>query len=251
MKVSIVIPTFRRPDLLSRLLKSIHAQSYRHYEVIVVDDGSPNREEYAEVVRESSALFPEFSFLSNESNCGAPYSRNRGIRQAAYELIALVDDDDEWLPEKLDRQVETFAQAPEQVGIVYTWTDVVENGVRKPFYRSIIEGPCLRQILHECFIPSPSVMVRKQALFDAGLFDERFPSCQDWDTWTSILAKGYEARVVPEVLTLYHRKTAGSIGMSPRARIGYKMYYRKHLPDLIRLGQFRGLIRFARSTIGL
>ena len=241
MNVSIVIPTFRRPDLLIRLLQSIQEQTYTDYEVIVVDDCSPNRNEYTTVIQQASSLFHEFSFLRNESNQGAPYSRNRGIYQAKYDLVALVDDDDEWLPEKLARQVEIFKRETEHVGLVYTWADVIENGERIPLYRSNIEGKCLRQILNTCFIPSPSVMARKQALEDAGFFDERLPSCQDWDMWTRILTKGYEARVVREVLTLYHRQTSNSIGTSKKARTGYSMYYQKHFWSLVQFRQWRHL----------
>jgi glycosyltransferase involved in cell wall biosynthesis len=246
-----MIPTYRRPGLLRRLLESIHAQSYRQFEVIVVDDCSPEEGGYADIVQQLSQRFREFSYLRNDSNRGAPHSRNRGICQSKYELVALVDDDDEWLPQKLQRQVEVFAGSPAEVGLVYTWTDVVESGKSFPVYRAEIEGQCFRQILKECFIPSPSVMVRKDALRSAGLFDETLPSCQDWDMWTRIFKQGYEARVVKEVLTLYHKHPSDSIGTSPQARKGYAMYYRKHILSLVRYGEWRHLVRMVRWTAGL
>ncbi|HVY81202.1 MAG TPA: glycosyltransferase family A protein [Steroidobacteraceae bacterium] len=250
MSVSIVIPTFRRPEMLARLLASIAAQTYQRYEVIVVDDGSA-LSDYAPVLAAMRPRLPRLTFLRNDSNRGACYCRNRGIFQAQHTLIALVDDDDEWLPHKLERQVQAFAEAPASVGLVYTWTDVVENGVRTPLYRATIEGRSLPRLLGECFIPSPSVMARRAALFEAGLFDETLPSCQDWDMWTRILACGYEARVVPEVLALYHKHGAPSVGTSPRARAGYTRYYRKHFWKLVRFGQWRHLARYARLTVGV
>ena len=249
MSVSIVIPTFGRADLLRRLLTSIHAQTYPHYEVIVVDDCSPQTDDYERVVSEFSPRLNDFTFLRNDSNRGAPFSRNRGIRQAKYELVALVDDDDEWLPEKLARQVAVFAQSPPEVGLVYTWTDVVEDGQRRAFYRSQIEGVCLGSILTECFIPSPSVMVLKQAVANVGMFDEKLPSCQDWDLWTRLCAAGYQVRVVREALTLYHKQTSNSIGSSRRAREGYVRYYRKHFWSLARFGKWRHLAQFARMLV--
>ncbi|MBB6091260.1 glycosyltransferase involved in cell wall biosynthesis [Povalibacter uvarum] len=249
MSVSIVIPTFARPALLRRLLDSILLQTHPAYEVIVVDDCSPQTDEYENLRKEYSGRFAQFSFLRNPGNRGAPFSRNRGIREARYELVALVDDDDEWLPQKLERQLRIFGQEPERVGLVYTWTDVVERGERTPFYRSSIEGACLRQLVSECFIPSPSVMLRKNALLDAGLFDEQMPSCQDWDMWTRVVDRGYEVRVAREALTLYHKQEGASIGTSPRARTGYVMYYRKHLWKLVRLRQWRHLVRFARMAV--
>lgn len=249
MSVSIVIPTFARPATLRRLLDSILLQTHADYEVIVVDDCSPQADEYERLRREYAGRFAQFSFLRNPGNRGAPFSRNRGIREARYEFVALVDDDDEWLPRKLERQWQIFERAPERVGLVYTWTDVVERGERRPFYRACIEGACLSQLVSECFVPSPSVMLRKRALLEAGLFDERMPSCQDWDMWTRVLARGYEARVAREVLTLYHKQEGASIGTSPRARAGYVMYYRKHVLKLVKHGQWRHLVRFARLAV--
>lgn len=230
MSVSIVIPTYKRPDYLSRLLESIARQTFQNFEVIIVDDNSPNREEYVPVIAKYENIFKEFNFLSNDTNRGAPHSRNRGIRLAKYDLIALVDDDDEWLPEKLTRQVELFRVSSENVGIVYTWTDSVnERGEVVHCYRSEIEGNALKEILKECFIPSPSVMVRKNAIEEAGLFDEAFPSCQDWDMWTRVLATGNSCAVIREVLTIYRKHQGESIGLSLKARQGYLKYYKKHL----------------------
>jgi glycosyltransferase involved in cell wall biosynthesis len=228
--VSIVIPTYNRPDLLDRLLTSITRQTFKEFEVIVVDDNSPNFGEYELLIKKYQDLFSEFAFLSNETNRGAPHSRNRGILTAKYDLIALVDDDDEWLPIKLERQVGIFNRSDAKVGIVYTWTDAVnENNEIVYCYRSDIEGNAIREILSECYIPSPSVMVRKQAIIEAGLFDESFPSCQDWDMWTRILEQNYECRVIKQVVTIYYKHSRESIGTSKSALQGYAKYYRKHL----------------------
>ena len=252
MKVTIVIPTYKRPDLLDRLLASIVLQTYQTFEVLVIDDNSPNELDYEIVIGRYKSLIPELHFLSNDTNSGAPYSRNRGIIAAKYDLIALVDDDDEWLPAKLEEQVNIFKHSDERVGIVYTWTDAIdENGAITHRYRGAVEGNAIREILTECFIPSPSVMVRKKVIIDAGLFDESFPSCQDWDMWTRIFAKGYEARVVSKVLTLYHRQTSNSIGTSVKARFGYSLYYRKHFWRLLCFGKFRHLARFVRMVSGI
>jgi glycosyltransferase involved in cell wall biosynthesis len=218
MKVSIVIPTYKRVDYLDRLLKSIEAQTFKDFEVIVVDDNSPNIKEYESIIEKYKNIFNEFKFITKEENKGAPHSRNLGIKEAKYDLIALVDDDDEWLPTKLEKQVKVFENSNEAVGLVYTWTDVMdENRNIIHNYRSEIEGNPKKEILNECFIPSPSVMVRKKAIFEAGLFDESFPSCQDWDMWTRIIMKGYRIKVVKEVVTIYHKHNSGSIGLSENA----------------------------------
>jgi len=229
--ISIVIPTYKRADYLERLLDSISNQTFKDYEVIVVDDYSPNKEDYEKLVERerNKKRFKEFTFLRNDSNKGAPYSRNRGIKQAKYEYIALVDDDDEWLPNKLERQLNVFKGSGETLGIVYTWTDAVNNNKQVLHqYRSLTEGNAKKDILKTCFIPSPSVMVRRSHIIEAGLFDEKLPSCQDWDMWTRMILNGSECKVVKSVETLYYKHDSGSIGLSKKAYLGFIMYFKKH-----------------------
>lgn len=251
MGVSIVIPTYKRVDLLERLLKSIQLQTYQSYEIIVVDDCSPNQEAYTLLVNKYQSIFKEFSYYSNSTNLGAPYSRNFGILKAKYELIALVDDDDEWKPEKLSKQVAVFNENNTQLGIVYTWTDIVQSGnLLIGQYKPEIEGNSIAEILRGCFIPSPSIMVSKEAIVAAGLFDVAFPSCQDWEMWTRIYLKGYKGKVVREFLTIYHKHEMGSIGTSPKAKKGYQMFYRKHKWSILKNLQYEGLIILLKHLYG-
>ncbi len=229
MTVSIVIPTHERPDFLERLLRSIEKQTYRDFEVIVVDDCSKKKTEYQCVIESFQERFPRLIYVRNETNQGAPFSRNRGIRLAEGELIALVDDDDEWMPQKLEKQVDVFNGSDESLGLVYTWTKAMAKGKEVFSYQSQHEGNALSQLLRECFIPSPSVMVKRSALIEGGLFDEKMPSCQDWDMWTSILALGYTCGVVKSFQTIYHKHERATIGTSPSAYKGYELYYKKHL----------------------
>jgi len=246
--ISIVIPTYKRPDFLERLLKSIANQTFKDFEVIVIDDNSPNYEEYLPVIEKYKKIFKEFKFLRNSENKGAPYSRNKGIKETKYDLIALVDDDDEWLPKKLEKQFEIFKSNNENLGLVYTWTNAIdEDGNIVYKYRNEIEGNPKKEILKECFIPSPSVMVKKKAIIDAGLFDEKMPSCQDWDMWTRIIMKGYDVKVIKEVLTIYHKHGRESIGLSKKAKDGYKMFYKKHLKYF--MYNFSILLKFIKYGI--
>jgi len=251
MTISIVIPTYKRVDELRRLLKSIENQTYRSFEVIIVDDHSPNQQEYHALISEFGGRISDLIYLSNENNRGAPHSRNRGILKAKYELIALVDDDDEWLPEKLEKQLQCLKQSKiKNPAIIYTWTDAInENGEVTYQYRATVKGCALSINLSECFIPSPSILIKKEALIKSGLFDEKMPSCQDWDMWTKVFLKGYECDVVEEVVTLYHKHSRESIGTSPRAKMGYLYFYRKHFWHLLRFAKFRHLIRFLKLSI--
>ena len=127
MKVSIVIPTYKRPYYLDRLLLSIQKQIFEEFEIIIVDDNSPNLDEYKYIIEKYKNIFNEFKFITKSENKGAPNSRNIGIKEAKYELIALVDDDDEWLPLKLERQVKMIEDCNEKIGLIYTWTDVIDE----------------------------------------------------------------------------------------------------------------------------
>lgn len=249
MRVSIVIPTCDRPNLLARLLESIRQQSHQDFEVVIVNDASSDIEAYDKVI--SSMNFDQdvrHVLLPRKS--GAPACRNRGIRMSNFDFIALVDDDDEWLPEKLARQVECARQNP-QLGLIYTWADGVGEGGKSAYqYRSTLRGDLRKEILERCFIPSPSVMVSRRAIIESGLFDESFPSCQDWDMWTRIIHNRFEVDVVQEVLCLHHQHGGTSIGKSTRARLGYALYHRKHLSKFVRYGMAKSVAKYVLRRFG-
>lgn len=235
MNISVVIPTHRRADLLARLLASVHAQTLRPLEVIVVDDASPNREDYVAVIDAARRHIPALQYVRLETNAGAPRARNRGIARARGDWIALVDDDDEWLPQKLAMQRAVAADAPPSVGLVYTWTRALD-GAGRLLYESTpsVEGRAERQIFTTNFILSPSVMIRRDVFDRVGTFDEELPSCQDWDMWARILGAGFECRVVREIVSVYHRHGQASVGLSPRALQGYRMFLTKHWRSILR-----------------
>lgn len=228
-KVSIVIPTYNRPLFLERLLNSIEKQTFRDYEVIVVDDNSPNKKEIERILHRYKKSLPSLIYLPNEKNYGAPYSRNSGIYRSSGELIALVDDDDEWMPAKLEKQINYFAQTSDAIGFVYTWAKVYKDNKTIREEKSTLEGNILKELLITNFIPSPSVLAKKEALLKAGLFDLEMPSCQDWDMWVKLCAAGYQCGVVPSFESIYHKHDDESIGSSPKALEGYQIFYDKHL----------------------
>ncbi|KKN12518.1 hypothetical protein LCGC14_1015690 [marine sediment metagenome] len=252
--VSIVIPTYNRISLLVRLLESIRLQTYKNYEIIIVDDNSLNIDKYNEIIEDYKEIFDELIYVRNNKNKGAPYSRNRGIKLAKFDLIALVDDDEEWLPNKLQKQVEVFESSSKKVGIVYTWANVIDNSGRIIYkYRSEIESNPIYNIVKENFICSASVMVKKKIIMEAGLFDENLPSCQDWDMWLRILKKGYHCKVVKELLTLSYKHDKPSIGKSNYAKMGFRLFYIKHfffyLKILISKFDFLEILKVTKNII--
>jgi glycosyltransferase involved in cell wall biosynthesis len=229
LKVSIVIPTFNRPQLLDRLLNSITRQTFKDFEVIVIDDASPVVEDYKKVVRKYQTKIKRFRYLRMKDNSGAPQCRNKGILAAKYPLIALVDDDDDWLPRKLEKQLEIFSSDWKNVDLVYTWAYCIAKNGKKILLKPEFEGVTLNDIYKENFIPSPSVLLKKDVLIQLKMFDPSFPSCQDWDLWIRLFQSGYKCRAVHDYLVNYYFGMSNNISTSPRVVSGYYQILKKHL----------------------
>ncbi|MEW7981045.1 MAG: glycosyltransferase family A protein [Candidatus Sedimenticola endophacoides] len=180
--VSVIVPTHNRATLLGRALRSVQAQSLPPLELIVVDDGSNDGTE-ALVARD----FPAARYI-RQSNHGVSSARNRGIRAARGEWIALLDSDDEWLPGKLEAQLGQLRTG--DCLISHTEEIWVRNGVRVNPMRKHRKygGDIFPHCLPLCVI-SPSAALIHRDLFDrAGLFDEHLPACEDYDLWLRICA---------------------------------------------------------------
>ncbi|HEV7264441.1 MAG TPA: glycosyltransferase [Falsiroseomonas sp.] len=203
--VSVVVPTFNRASLLARALESVLAQSYGHFEVLVVDDASTDNT--AEVV----AAFGDrrLRYLRQPRNAGVAMARNRGLAEAKGALIAFLDSDDEWAPEKLARQVALMRRRPDRVGLVYT--GVLEYGAGGDRIERIPDqrGDLWREMLHRNVMTSASgVMIRREVAETVGGFDPGLPAIEDYEYWARI-ARFYEFDCVPEPLAIYHNEGTG------------------------------------------
>jgi glycosyltransferase involved in cell wall biosynthesis len=179
--VSVIIPTYNRGWIVSEAIDSVLSQDFSDYELMVVDDGSDDR------TPEILAAYEDRITVIRHANRGVSAARNRGIAAAAGRLIAFLDSDDLWLPQKLTTQVNFFAQNPNAV-ICQTEERWVRNGVRvNPKKRHLkFSGMIFERSLALCLVSPSAVMIRKE-LFDAvGVFDEDLPACEDYDLWLRI-----------------------------------------------------------------
>jgi glycosyltransferase involved in cell wall biosynthesis len=224
--VSVVLPTRNRHERLCRALQSVLAQSYSNLEVLVVDDGStvPVADAMEGVARGDGRV--RLFRLTN--NSGAACARNVALSHARGGVIAFIDDDDLWKPEKLERQIQFLSDHP-QVGIVTSDFEVLDE--RHPDTILTYRGP--RELSSEhlmwfCLPGSFSCnIVRRDAVGGELWLDETFPSVEDWDMWVRC-AQHTSIGVVAEALgqRIFH---AGGHLSEPSSNLkGLKAFERRH-----------------------
>jgi len=180
--VSVIIPTFNRWHVLPRAVDSALAQTTAANEIIVVDDGSTD--DTGKMLHR--AYGNRVKYL-HQSNAGVSAARNNGIQTACSDWIALLDSDDEWLPEKLQRQINAIASVQDCV-LNHTDEIWVRNGVRvNPMEKHRKSGgDIFAQCLPLCAISPSSVLIKKDLFNAVGMFDESLPACEDYDLWLRI-----------------------------------------------------------------
>ena len=202
--VSVVIPTYDRPEMLQRAVESVVQQTYDSVELLVVDDHSPTPASET-LERIETDTLRSVECIRHDENRGGSAARTTGIEAASGAWVAFLDDDDEWKPTKLEKQVERVTSASGDVVLVYTGIrQVGEDGSTNAVKTPAEEGNALEQLLYGNFIGSYSaVMVRLKAIDAVGPPDDRFPSWQDWE-WYLRLAQYGDFISVPEALVIRH-----------------------------------------------
>lgn len=228
MKISVVIPTFNRPDLLEKLLVSIKDQTLQVFEVIIINDNSKNKDVYDDVIIKYNEFFKiKYIFLNH--NKGAQFCRNLGLLVAEGDYVCFTDDDDYWANTKIAKQLEIAKEKGSD--LVFSWAKVVdESGAFIGSYEFNGNPEEIKKIiLSGCVIPSPTVMVKRDFILDIGGFDESLESCQDWDMWIRMIHNDAQISCTMTYEAFYLKHNRGSIGLSNRALLGYAKIYKKHI----------------------
>ena len=183
-KVSIIIPTYNRKCFLREAVNSVLNQTYKDFELIVIDDGSTDGTQ--EMIKEFGGKI----IYKSQENRGASSARNVGISMSKGKLISFLDSDDVWHKEKLSEQMKFFKEYPE-AKICYTDEIWVRHGVRVNPMRKHqkYSGWVFDKCLPLCIISISSVMIRREVFDEIGLFDEDLPACEDYDMWLRISAR--------------------------------------------------------------
>jgi glycosyltransferase involved in cell wall biosynthesis len=200
--VSVVLPTRNRSSLLPTAIRSVLAQTFSDLELIVVDDASDD-----DTPRVTGGFTdPRVRILRRERPGGGAQARNDGIASATGELVAFLDDDDEWFPEKLESQTALLRSADPRVGVVYSSYSVVDRESGQVLGRKVARdrGDLSETLLARNVVGgTSSVVVRRQCLTEAGGFDAALPSFQDYDLWIRLSRNAWFDFVERDLLRYY------------------------------------------------
>lgn len=232
LSVSVVIPTHNRADLLPRAVQSVLNQTYRVKEINVVSDGSEDSTE--DIMKEMEERHPQIHFHSYHPGRGGNYARNYGIQMSTGDVVAFLDDDDEWHADKIEKQI-ALLKADKEIGLVCTGTNrvFVEQGTSNAY---IPPAPydCSKEILlKNCIGSTTTVMVRRELFDQVGGFDEALPALQDYDMWVRLCQITKVGVVKSPCVEYYNYETSGQISQNTQKYINAEKAISKKYEEMI------------------
>lgn len=218
--VSIIMPSYNTASFIAESIQTVLAQSYKDWELIIVDDCSPDNTD--EVVR-PFLTDERIKYLKNEKNSGAAVSRNRALREAKGKWIAFLDSDDLWMPDKLKKQVSFM----EKNGYHFSYTNYAEIDTGDKRNGITVTGPkkiTKTGFFNYCWPGCLTVMYDAEAVGSIQIADIK--KNNDYAMWLKACQKA-DCYLLDEELALYRRGRAGSVSThSIKTMIGwhYKLY---------------------------
>lgn len=256
--ISVIIPTRDRPEKLVQAIDSVLSQTYESYEIIVVDDGS-----IVDVEKILEKFYADrILCLKHEKVSGACVARNSGLLHAKGDFIAFLDDDDRWLPQKLEKQLAVFAEfGGNNLALVSCGYFYESNGsIIETRYAEKPSEPYNELLIANWIGGSSLPLIKKDMLDQVGFFDANFQTCQDWDLWIRLCQK-FEVSVVKEplVFRVIHpvqisgdlvRKIEGRKALLQKYQIELDARPSAHSAQLRRLGTLELLLGDVRCARG-
>lgn len=244
--VSVIVVTYKRANFLKKAILSVISQTYKNVEILVVDDASGD--DTGKVVK--SITDPRLKYICHEKNKGLATTRNTGIKNSIGEYITFIDDDDEWLPEKITRQIDIFKNATSRIGLIFTnGFSEYENDyiVREKISSGIVYDPDKDKFfpLRVLISPPTSWMIPKAVVAKIGYFDETM--CNNWDDGDYFvrLAQVYPVYFLNENLAIWHAIGIHGNSISPNLIKGKDIFIEKNLQLLKKDPEY--LFRFYRT----
>ncbi|PSB45447.1 glycosyl transferase family 2 [Cyanosarcina cf. burmensis CCALA 770] len=229
MNVSAIVPAYNAAATISKTLESLFAQSFPHWEAIIVNDGSSD---------DTLAIATQFAErdsrirVVSQSQTGVSAARNTGIKEAKYDWLLFLDADDWILPPHLERLIQAVERAPNLDAVYSGWARVTPDGsllfeqcVWQP--DSIFEALARNNVfvIHSC-------IVRRSLVTSVGGFDPSFRTCEDWDLWQRIARTGARFGSIPDALARYlMRSDSATTSMQQLLKDGLRVIETGHSPD--------------------
>jgi len=245
-KVSVVLASYNHEKYVAETIESVLSQTYQDFEFIITDDGSSDGT--VDVMKRfDDRRIKLFCFSQNQGACTA---MNNCIQEAKGEYIAVINSDDAWMPEKLEKQVKFLDEHPE-IGAVFSYAHIIDEQAHKiteenHFYSKIFIQPNRTRFewLRHFFFKGnclchPSILIRKHCYDDIGLYDERFAQLPDFDFWIRLCAR-YEIYIMPDYLIKFRMRLneANASGNRPETQMRHHLEFSQILkhyitPDLL------------------
>lgn len=226
--VAVVIPLFNGRLYVADALKSVFRQTVPANEIIVVDDGSTD--DGAQVVRDISVLHKVDIRLLSKENGGQSSARNAGIRAASSDLIALLDQDDVWRDDHLEKLSQAFAGGDAKLGWAYSDLDIIDRAgarIREKWLQTL-PGPHPKRTMYDflrndCFILPTSTLISRSALLEVGCFDEQLSGYEDDDLFVRLFEAGYRNVFVNEALCSwrFHPDSCSQSSRMQKSRLAF------------------------------
>ncbi len=231
--VSVIIPTYKGSDKIKRSVGSVLAQTYQPTEVIVVDDNGIGTQEQIETQRvlEQYKCCQNFKYIPHEVNKNGSAARNTGLRGASGEYLCFLDDDDEYLPTKIENQVKEFEKLDGSYGMLVGSVKVCEGN-----YDSMLSGDFKDDFLyeylcHEVSACSSTVMIRADVLDEVKEWDESFKRHQDWEFFSRVAAS-FKVKYIEDCGVLKY-KYDNNLPKDGKIAEEYRMHYLNKMQHLI------------------
>lgn len=222
--ISVILPTHNRVHMLERALGSILSQTYTHIEVIIVADACRDGTgEWLRKVKDDRVCFVE-----TEKNVGGAKARNIGIDRAGGEYLAFLDDDDQWMPEKLARQKAALERHPDAA--IISTSFVKRSGTTEKHVRYGRQYNRLEDCLYQNLPGSFSFCLIRRSDLDGARIDNRLVAFQDWDLWLSIMQRTQKhCLTLSEPLVVFNDHDEGRISTrTPKRLSAYRIFLGNH-----------------------
>ena len=220
--ISVVLPAYNAEKYLDQAVRSILAQTFTDFELIIVDDGSIDNTLVIAHNLANDLADPRIRVIANKENRGIPKTRNIGWKAATGEFIAHQDADDYSHPTRLEKQI-TYLRKNPKVGVLGTNRQTLNRQGKIRDHKPMPEQAVFDDLLHRNLIINGSAMVRRSVLEQADGYDEWFPTCEDYDLWLRIADGIAWIRNLPDALYVHREHDESMTAKDPGDLIAWRM----------------------------